>query len=53
MIKKLILVLVMMLPVLSKLMMVQEVFRHGARYPIYSDLDSYSAYSRSGQLDGE
>lgn len=45
-------VLALLLTVASKLLMVQEVFRHGARFPIYAELDNYSSYARTGQIEG-
>lgn len=33
-----------------KIVMIQELFRHGARYPIYSTLDNYSIYAKNERL---
>lgn len=46
------LVVLLSLAVLSagKLLMVQELFRHGARYPIYASLDNYSTYAVDGKI---
>jgi hypothetical protein len=37
---------------LSRIIMVQELFRHGARYPIYSTMDNYSIYAKQDKVEG-
>jgi hypothetical protein len=52
MLRSIIVVATLFTAVLSKLLMVQELFRHGARYPIYTGLDNYTTYALTGQLEG-
>jgi hypothetical protein len=52
MLRSIIVVATLFTAVLSKLLMVQELFRHGARFPIYTGLDNYTTYALTGQLEG-